>query len=334
MAKIDVVVPCYNYGRFLEGCVQSVLAQSVDNLRLLIIDDASSDDSLSRAEKLARSDARVSIISHSENLGHINTYNEGIAWASADYFLLLSADDLLVQGALERATSIMDANSDIVLTHGDGISWHDDMPLPEIDAQRGHRWIRQDLVRDMCAVGANLVNTPTAIGRTNIQKKIGGYRAFLPHSGDMEMWLRFAAHGTVARINAVQAIYRKHSSNMSRIYSGKIDYLQRKAAFDSFFEDCKHRIPEHLSLHSQATRNLSEQAFVVGVNLLRSGVRLLERARIIDGVSLLRWSMELNPRLRYLPPIWHLLRIPGSEGREWVASFVTGAAGKVLGRIL
>ena len=245
MAKVDIVVPCYNYGRFLEACIQSVLQQSIVDLRVLIIDDASSDNSLSVAKKLAQGDRRVSIISHSENWGHIETYNQGIAWASADYFLLLSADDLLVPGALERAAGVMDADPHVVLTYGEAIVWQDDLPFPNSDVQQSFKWIKHDLVREMCAVGRNLVFTPTAIGRTCVQKFIGGYRVSLPHSGDMEMWLRFAAQGAVAKIDAVQAIYRKHSSNMSDpYYEYWSDYLHRKAAFDSFFEQHMDYIPE------------------------------------------------------------------------------------------
>ena len=115
MANVDVVVPCYNYGRFLESCVRSVLEQSLTNVRVLIIDDASSDDSLAIATKLAEEDRRVSVISHAENWGHILTYNQGIEWACADYFLLLSADDFLLPGALARAATILDGNPDVVL---------------------------------------------------------------------------------------------------------------------------------------------------------------------------------------------------------------------------
>jgi glycosyltransferase involved in cell wall biosynthesis len=43
MPKIDVVIPCYNYGRFLKECVLSVLDQPVSDLRVLIIDDASTE---------------------------------------------------------------------------------------------------------------------------------------------------------------------------------------------------------------------------------------------------------------------------------------------------
>jgi glycosyltransferase involved in cell wall biosynthesis len=53
MAKVDIVSPCYNYRRFLEGCGGSILPQSVRDLRVLIIDDASSDDSLSIVRRLA-----------------------------------------------------------------------------------------------------------------------------------------------------------------------------------------------------------------------------------------------------------------------------------------
>ena len=77
MAKVDVVVPCYNYGRFLEECVRSVLDQSLGDLRVLIIDDASADDLFSVARRLAHIDSRVSVISHPQNWGHISTYNQG-----------------------------------------------------------------------------------------------------------------------------------------------------------------------------------------------------------------------------------------------------------------
>ena len=100
MAKVDIIVPCYNYGRFLERCVRSVLDQSVRDLRVLIIDDASSDEFMSVAKKLAENDPRVSIIAHPQNRGHIATYNEGLLdWATSDYSLLLSADDVLTPGA-------------------------------------------------------------------------------------------------------------------------------------------------------------------------------------------------------------------------------------------
>lgn len=187
MTKVDIIVPCYRYGHLLTECIDSILSQSVQNIRVLIIDDASPDDTLAVATRLAKADPRVGVISHSTNWGHIKTYNEGIEWASADYVMLLSADDLLAPGALQRATAILDEHQDVALTHGDCIDWMDDLPFPDLSGGRGYNWARQDLIRESCAAGLNLVKTPTAIARTSMQKAVGGYRPNLPHSGDMEM---------------------------------------------------------------------------------------------------------------------------------------------------
>jgi glycosyltransferase involved in cell wall biosynthesis len=326
MTKVDIVVPCYNYGRFLEECVVSILDQSVRDVRVLIIDDASSDDSLSAAQKLADADSRVSIIAHPENRGHIATYNEGIAWASADYFLLLSADDVLVTGALERAVSIMDANPDVVLTHGQSLVWNDDLPPPKIEPVADHTWAQQDLVEEMCKTATNFVATPTAIVRTCSQQAVGGYRASLPHSGDMEMWLRLGAHGAVAHINTVQAIYRKHSNAMSNPFFAEVlsDYRQRKLAFDSFFGEYGGVLPASRMLQAQARHVLADIAFGRGVGFLRRG-------SFGSGFGLISWAMDLDPRLRYFPPFWQLLKIPGPEGREWALSIIKRAAGKLGG---
>jgi glycosyltransferase involved in cell wall biosynthesis len=328
MAKVDVFVPCYNYGRFLEACVGSVLEQSVRDLRVLIIDDASTDESLSVARKLAKADPRVSVFAHSENKGHIRTYNEGIEWTSADYCLLLSADDLLVAGALERATEVMDANRDVVLTHGECIAWHDDLPFPSIEFRQNYTWTRHDLLNEMCATSINIVPTPTAIVRTDVQKAIGGYRPSLPHSGDLEMWLRFAANGSVARINAVQAIYRKHSTAMSNAYFAEMlsDYRQCQLAFDSFFNEYDGRLDNSRGLRVVARRALAERIF-------RNGITLLRRGRLNDGLRLIRAAMAMDHRLRYRPPLWRLVKIPGPAGREWAKSIVREATARGTRRL-
>jgi glycosyltransferase involved in cell wall biosynthesis len=305
MSKVDIVIPCYNYGRFLEACVRSVLSQSIVDLRVLIIDDASSDDSLSVAKKLAQGDRRVSVIAHSRNKGHIRTYNEGIAWASADYFLLLSADDLLVAGALQRATEVMDANSDIVLTYGECILWFDNLPFPVIAPNENYSWARQDLIGEMCATAINFVPTPTAIARTRTQKAIGGYRESLPHTGDMEMWLRFAANGTVARIDAVQGIYRRHSTAMSNPYFAQrmSDYRQCQRAFESFFKECGDRISNSQTLRTMARHTLAHKVF-------RSGVGLVRRGQFKDGFEFIRSSIDMDRWLCYFPPLWRLPKFP------------------------
>jgi glycosyltransferase involved in cell wall biosynthesis len=319
MAKVDVVVPCYNYGRFLEGCVRSVLEQSITDVRVLVIDDASSDDTLAVATRLAEEDPRVSVISHAQNCGHIRTYNEGITWASADYFLLLSADDLLLPGALKRATMIMDENSDIVLTHGNCIKWNDELPFPDCTTPQSQKWERQDLIKEMCTRGDLAVYDATAIVRTSVQKKIGGYLESLPHCADLEIWLRFAAHGAVAYITATQAIYRKHASAMTNSYCFTVvGCQQRRQAFDTFFESYGGNLPDFRRLRAQAQKKVAKLTF-------REGIDHLRRGRITNGLQLLYLAIDQDPQLKFFPPFWWLFRFPGPEGRRWAASIAKRA---------
>ena len=126
MSSIDVIIPCYRYGHFLRDCVQTVLMQSEVTVRVLIIDDASPDNTAEVSQELAREDSRVNVLKHASNRGHIATFNEGIAWAAADYMMLLSADDCLLPGALARSARLMDDHPSVGLVFGRAIVQQDD----------------------------------------------------------------------------------------------------------------------------------------------------------------------------------------------------------------
>lgn len=304
MSKIDIVIPCYNYGHFLGACVSSVLAQSVHDLRILIIDDASTDQSARVADELAKTEPRVSHIVHRENRGHIATYNEGIAWASGEYFLLLSADDLLLPGALDRAIRIMDDDPSIVMVHGQASPWQVGRPQPSTDASAPFAWRRQNLIDIVCESGRNYIFTATAIVRTAAQKKAGGYNAALPHTADMEMWLRLACQGSVASVDSpVQAIYRRHANNMSSAYLARklIDLEGRKRAFELFFATAPLPGPQRANLQRQAFGALAREAYWAGV------LRGL-RGQVENGRTLLRFAFALAPELRLAPPFAQLRR--------------------------
>jgi GT2 family glycosyltransferase len=278
LARIDVFIPCYNYGRFLYQCVNSVLGQVGVDVRVLIIDDASPDNTAEIAAALAREDPRVTVTRHVTNKGHIKTYNEGIDWASADYMLLLSADDYLLPGALARATNPMDAHPEVGFTFGNVIELSDNGTETAIKSvikatNGSDKRILEGREFFELSGADNLVATCTAVVRTEVQKRIGGYRDELPHAGDMEMWLRFAAHGAVGFIFSYQGVYRQHSANMSTAYyyvsegrqiytkKGRLaDLRQRKSALDCFFERCSDVLPRCEHLHHRLYRQLSESA--------------------------------------------------------------------------
>jgi hypothetical protein len=129
----------------------------------------------------------------------------------------LSADDALAPGALARACAVLDRHSEIGMVFG----------MAKIIGAEG---ITEEAADDLCATyqivdGAsfiercckegNPVGSPSVIVRTAMQKQIGGYFAQMPHTCDMEMWMRFASFGPVGILQNVQAYYRWHGMNMS-----------------------------------------------------------------------------------------------------------------------
>jgi glycosyltransferase involved in cell wall biosynthesis len=225
-STVDVIVPCYRYGHFLAQCVQSVLSQAGVDVRVLIIDDESPDDTPAVARQLCADDSRVTYRRHAVNQGHIATYNEGIAWTSSEYYLLLSADDMLTPGALSRAVSELDRHPQAVLCHGHAEVLFETQKAADVLMQVQVRTTRTvttgaKFASAVCRHSAdNPVWTPTAVIRTGAQKKVGGYKSELPHSGDLELWLRLSQHGSIIRLDSTQALYRRHGANMHYSYAG------------------------------------------------------------------------------------------------------------------
>ena len=217
MASVDIAVPCYQYGRFLRDCVGSVLNQGIVDVRVLVIDNASTDNTMRVARDLAIEDARVEVVAHRTNLGHHASFNEGIDWAAADYFMVLCADDLLAPGSLARAISVMEQNPDVHLTYGRALFASTNEAIATID-QNGTDGTWQvfagsELLERFCRTGRCHVPGATALVRTSAQKQVGYYRPELSHTDDFEMWMRFARIGKVAETDAVQGILRLHAAN-------------------------------------------------------------------------------------------------------------------------
>jgi Glycosyl transferase family 2 len=294
VSTVQVLIPCYNYGRYLRSCAASALSQEGVDVSVMIIDDCSSDNSVDICRELAASDRRVSFIHHPVNKGHIATYNEGLALASSDYLVLLSADDLLTPGALRRAADLMDRNPSVGLVYGHALTFQDDPPCDIRTKVLGWTvWKGADWIEKMCRTGRNFIMCPEVMMRTSIQRRIGGYTAELPHSGDMEMWLRAAAVSDVGRVKGVdQACYRTHPLSMQRtIHAGLLfDLKGRFEAFQAAFNKEASQLPDADRLVTEAKRALSRTAIRHVEQSIRCGTRLEEPPEAYE-----KFAMALNP---------------------------------------
>ena len=313
MSSVDVIVPCYNYARFLPVCVDSILGQQGVAVRVLVLDDASTDDSEQVGRGLAERDGRLEYRRHLSNQGHIATYNEGIAWLASDYALLLSADDLLTPGALARAAAVMDSRPDVGLVYGRAIMTSDPSrhaprtPEPSQTAVLAGL----ELVEAFCAWGGNRVPTQTAVVRSSVQREVGGYRPELPHSGDMDMWLRIAARHAVGVVAADQAFYRIHPSNMHRRYVSAVldDLDEYRRTFEGFFAREGRALPEAERLLGLALENLARRT-------LWKASTLLDEGDTAGYAALLAFAARLSPPIRR-DPLWRRVRLKRATRPVW-----------------
>ncbi|HKB10046.1 MAG TPA: glycosyltransferase, partial [Vicinamibacterales bacterium] len=274
MSRVDVIVPCYNYGNMLEDCVRSILDQEGVAVRVIIMDDASSDSTETVGRRLAATDRRVEYRRHEVNAGNIRTYNEALGYVTGDYCMILSADDLLTPGALARATSVMDAHPEIGLAYGRDITFRQTPPLdaPRRAPSCTYRIFQYGEFLDRaCRLGHTPIQAPTAIVRTALHREIGDYRVELPHAGDTEIWLRMAAHSAVCELDADQAFRRLHANNMSLSFAQLGRFEQQKRAFDAHFVRYGAERPEIAHLQAVVDRTIAEAAVWSGAHAFDAG---------------------------------------------------------------
>ena len=211
---VTLVVPTYNYGRYVSQAIDSVLTQTLRDVEIIVIDDCSTDNTSAVLSAYADSD-RVRVIRHQQNHGHIRTYNEGLALASGRYVGLLSADDYCLQPhALARQVAVFEANPNVGLVYSAHLlvpahgapseikPWPSDYVHAGLDEFRQLMW-------------ANYVPASGTLVRREVQHELGPYDVRLPHAGDWDMWLRAFARHDVGYIAEPLFGYRLHERNMS-----------------------------------------------------------------------------------------------------------------------
>ncbi len=259
----SVIIPCYRYGHFLTQCALSALNQIGVEVRILIIDDASDDTTADIAKDLQLRDRRVQYVRHKSNIGHIATYNEGLAWADGDICLLLSADDYLLPGAFAHAAQMFKRHPQVGLIFGGCIADRGGCNVNRPVSAPAAGWtIMTGIEFARRSRGLNIVPTPTAMVRTALHRRVGLYRPELPHSGDMELWLRCAAQTRVACTDALLAVKRVHDANMTYKYTDtwRTDFLHRSAAVEWFETRCAEVGPQVADMAGRFRRDLALQA--------------------------------------------------------------------------
>ncbi len=132
---ISVVVPTYNYARYLHRALDSILGQWADDLELIIVDDGSTDDTARIVEQYVARHARVRYV-HQDNAGPAAARNHGISLAQGRFVLPVDSDDELINGAIAVLRAMVQATPHAQVIVGAHISVYPDgrertrLPLP------------------------------------------------------------------------------------------------------------------------------------------------------------------------------------------------------------
>ena len=129
MAKISIIVPVYNTAKYLERCIESIVAQTYADWELLLVDDGSNDRSGDICDRYAASDPRIQAF-HKPNGGVSSARNLGLDHAQGEWITFVDSDDYIEENFLEEMMTHSD--SDLVIAdftvEGEG-QWNEDLPV-------------------------------------------------------------------------------------------------------------------------------------------------------------------------------------------------------------
>jgi len=111
MNKVTILIPNYNNSSFLKECLDSIKEQTFSDFNILIVDDASTDDSTDIIE--CYDDSRITLIKKKENSGIIETLNIGLELIQSEYIIRMDGDDTMDKERVEKLVAFMDENEEI-----------------------------------------------------------------------------------------------------------------------------------------------------------------------------------------------------------------------------
>ena len=214
---VTIVCLCYNQEDFVCEALASVFGQTYDNIQIIIIDNGSSDNSVTHIRKCLKEHDRTDIptLFFKENKGNCRAFNEGLLLAEGRYIIDFSCDDVMLPQKIEQQVQFFDripddtamiySNTDYIDEQGRYLSTH----FSETSRWKPHSG---DVYTRIIA--EYFIPTPTMMFRTDILKSVGGYDDSLSYE-DFDIWVRLARNYKIRYQDEVLMQTRRSKSSMS-----------------------------------------------------------------------------------------------------------------------
>jgi len=228
-ARGSVVVPSYNHAPFVEHCLWSIIKQTLQPAKLVVIDDGSRDASPRVIERVLKNCPLPSELIVRENRGLCATLNEGLARATGEYFAYLGSDDLWLPSFLQARIQLLEQRPEAVLAYGHAYFVDEENRI--VDCTADWADYTDGDAREMLLRQAIAPMSPTVVYRRSVLAS-QAWRADAKLE-DYDLYLRLSAVGDFAFDSRVLSAWRRHRANKSRDQQFMLDEqlkAQRAAA--------------------------------------------------------------------------------------------------------
>lgn len=231
VAQIDVLIPAYNAETTIEAAVASIQSQTIRDIRIIIVNDGSTDRTHDILNKIAEADERVHVLTTS-NGGIVSALNAGLEICNAEFVARHDADDWAYPNRFEAQLNFLQNEKDCVAV-GSNIR-HIDQYGKLIGTQsRLYGDVRPD--PDWFPSKEPYLMHPFLMVRLDAIRKVGGYR-YVVHAEDTDLYWRLLGVGRLHNLRDIHGEYRIHSGSISSasIVNGRVAAVASQLAAISY----------------------------------------------------------------------------------------------------
>ena len=210
--KVSVITVTYNREAFIREAIDSIRAQSFTDWELIVVDDASTDNTRQIVDMYIATDTRIRYYRNEKNLGIAKTRNKGLELARGQYIAPLDSDDIwLDANKLKKQVEFLDINKDYCMLGG-GIMRIDAESKP---IQKILYPVYDSLIRKII-LQFNPFPQSTLLYRKDVALACGGYSENYKICDDYDLWLKMGLKSKFTNIPQVLAGYRIHGGNITK----------------------------------------------------------------------------------------------------------------------
>jgi len=286
---VSVLLTAYNREEYIVASIESVLAQSFGNLELIVVDDRSSDATLSIAREYERKDSRVRVHANERNLGDYGNRNFAASLANGEFLKFHDSDDIMYPHCLEVMVRYLSAMPSAAFALSAHRAWSG-APCPIVSTPY------LSYQREFLGFGMFNQGPANALFRTEAFNRLGGFDDLGPHS-DLAFWLRACRSVNVVLIPGDLYWYRVHEGQHLRTLQSAFDQA-RAAGF--YWEALNHpECPLNGAELAMARRNVAFAAAKLAFRALKTGRLQLAGSYLRhSGLSAGEWARYLRPPRR------------------------------------